>query len=144
MKFQKASSFSKIMRLPRSWLSRFVKSIPELPEIFTGKWTANKEITLATLIKTVVPRPELRTLQDLCHWKVGIFLKMASSSTTWFSWFVERISKPTGILIGKLGKTVLIAEINPSTLLPKAVVSCTELRIAQGQSYWKDDSAGFS
>jgi hypothetical protein len=132
MKFQKASSFSKITRLPGSWLSQFVKSIPELPEIFIEKWTTNKEITLATLIKTAVPRPELRTLQDLCHWKVGIFLKMVSSSTTWFSRFAERISKPIGIRIEKLRKTVLIAEISPSALLPKVVVSCTKLRIAQG------------
>jgi hypothetical protein len=55
MSFQKASKFSKIMRLPRSWLCRFIKSIPELPEIFTGKRTANKEITLVALIpKTAV------------------------------------------------------------------------------------------
>jgi hypothetical protein len=45
MSFQKAGNFSKIISLPRSWLSRLVKSNPELPRINTGKRTANKEIT---------------------------------------------------------------------------------------------------
>jgi hypothetical protein len=50
MSFKRVGSFSKIISLPRSWLSQLVKSIPELPIINTGKWTVNKEITPAALI----------------------------------------------------------------------------------------------
>ena len=71
MSFQKACRFSNIMILPRSGLSHFVKSIPELPGIYTRKWITNNEITLAALIlKPTVLRLELGTLRDLCHWKI--------------------------------------------------------------------------
>ena len=67
MSFQKAGNFSKIISLPRSWLSQFIESIPESPGIYTGKRTANKEIPPATFIlKPTVLRLELRILQDLC------------------------------------------------------------------------------
>jgi hypothetical protein len=66
--FQKVGSFSKIISLPRSWLSRFVKSIPELPRIYTGKWTTNKKITSAALIpKPAISLPKLKILQYLFH-----------------------------------------------------------------------------
>jgi hypothetical protein len=53
MAFQKVGILFKIISLPRSWLSRLVKSIPELPIINTGKRTANKEITLVALIPSL-------------------------------------------------------------------------------------------
>jgi hypothetical protein len=51
--------------------------------------------------------------------------------------------KLTGISIGKLGKTIMNVENSPSTLLPRAAVSYTEVRIAQSQSRWKEDKASF-
>ena len=47
---------------------------------------------------------------------------MESLSTTWFSWFAESTSEPTGIRTRKLGKTILIVEISPSALLLEATV----------------------
>ena len=75
--------------------------------------------------------------------KASSFSKMVSLSTTWFSRFTESISEPIEIRTGKLGKTILVTEINPSVLLPKTTISCTELRIAHGQSCWKEDNACF-
>jgi hypothetical protein len=70
-------------------------------------------------------------------------LKRETLSTTWFSWFVKSIPELTGIYTGKLGKTIVNAENSPTALLPEAVVSCTEVRITQGQSRWKEDTADF-
>ena len=75
--------------------------------------------------------------------KAGSFSKMASLSTTWFSRLAESTSEPIEIRIEKLGKTILIVETSPSSLLLKVVVSYTELKITQGQSCWKEDSACF-
>jgi hypothetical protein len=73
MSFQKAGRFLKIISLPRSWLSWLFKSIPKLPRINTRKRTANKEITPDALIpKPTVLQPELRMIQDLCHWKLDV------------------------------------------------------------------------
>ena len=115
------------------------------------------------MLKSVDPRPCLKDKKVLAsltevwpdQWlrifpirtmsfqKAGSFSKMESLSTTWFSWFAESTSEPTGIRTRKLGKTILIVEISPSALLLEATVSCTELRITQGQSCWKEDSACF-
>jgi hypothetical protein len=75
--------------------------------------------------------------------KAGSFSNMESLFTTWFSRFVESIFEPTGICTEKLGKTVLIAKISPNAPLPEIAVSCIELRIAQGKSFWKEDIVGF-
>ncbi len=48
----------------------------------------------------------------------------------------------TGIRAGKLEKTILNAKISPTALLPEAAVSCTEVRIAQGQFRSKVDNVG--
>ena len=76
--------------------------------------------------------------------KANSFSKRETSSTTRFFWFVKSISELIGICAGKLGKTILNVEINPTALLPEVVVSYTKVRIAQGQFRWKVDNAGFS
>ncbi len=62
---------------------------------------------------------------------------------TWFSWFAESISELIGICAEKLGKIILKVEISPTALLLEATVFCTEVRIAQGQSRWKEGSVEF-
>ena len=61
--------------------------------------------------------------------KSSTFSKRATSSMTWFSRFVKSISQLTGIRTGNLEKTILSAENSPTTLLPKAAVFYTEVRI---------------
>ena len=50
---QKAIPFLNYAESPTTWLSRFAKSISELPGIFVGKQFANKEITPAALVPKI-------------------------------------------------------------------------------------------
>jgi hypothetical protein len=75
--------------------------------------------------------------------KASAFSKRATSSTTSFFWFVKSISELTVTHARKLGKIILNAEISLTALLPEAAISCTEVRIAQGQFRWKVDIADF-
>uniref|UniRef100_A0A2N9GXT2 Reverse transcriptase domain-containing protein n=1 Tax=Fagus sylvatica TaxID=28930 RepID=A0A2N9GXT2_FAGSY len=55
-----------------------------------------------------------------------------TSSTTRFFQFVKNISELPRIHARKLGKTILNAKINPTTLLLEAAVSYTEVKLVQG------------
>ena len=75
--------------------------------------------------------------------KSNAFSKRAILSTTRFFQFVKSIFELTRIRAGKLGKTILNVEISSTTLLSEATVSCTEVRIVQGQFRWKVDNVVF-
>jgi hypothetical protein len=76
--------------------------------------------------------------------KSNAFSKKETSSMRRFFRFVKSIVKLIEICTEKLGKTILNVEISPTVLLLEAAVSCTEIRIMQGQFRWKVDNVGFS
>ncbi len=63
--------------------------------------------------------------------KAGDFSKMASLSTTWFSWFARSIFKPTRIHTKKLGKNCRDSKNQPKCLISR---SCCFLHRTQNHA----------
>ena len=115
-----------------AWIWHWDLSQPKAGK--TTKTSQNSGNSPMTSIQRTTFTHRIFPICTMSFQKAGSFSKMTSLSMTWLSWFVASISEPTRIGTKKLGKTVLIAEISPNALFLEAIVSYTELRIAQGQS----------
>jgi hypothetical protein len=73
MSFQKAGNFSKITRYLEAGFLGLSRASPScLESSLENRMSSRKSLQQPFIPKVVVSRSKLRTLQDLCHWKVGI------------------------------------------------------------------------
>ena len=141
-KYTSKSFYKYQVRLNPTLGDRSTESRENDPKKKKKKQSAEKLPTMAIRHTTFAHR--IFPILTMSFQKSNAFSKKATSSTRRFFRFIKSIAKLIRIRTRKLGKTILNAEISPTALLLEVAVSCTEIRITQGQFRWKVDNVGFS